>query len=122
MRRVIISIVVMVVFAAFAPHVSAFTPKPQKGQKIERFTGRVTSVNAAEMTMVVESMKTGMTFEIGGAGLKGYKRINNIRTGDHVTVQYIMSQGKATARTITKNKSYRGSSPQDAETKPNDYK
>lgn len=61
--------------------------------------------------MVVESMKAGMTFEIGSAKLNGYRTINNIKEGDHVTVQYVMHQGKATARTITKNKSYRGDEP-----------
>jgi len=121
-RRVIFSIIVMAVFAAFVSHAPALTPKPQKGQKIERFTGRVTSISVAEMTMVVESMKTGMTFEIGGARLKGYKTVNNIRTGDRVTVQYVMSQGKAAARVITKNKSYGGDSPRGTATIPNDHR
>lgn len=31
--------------------------------------------------------------------------------GDRVTVQYVMHQGKATARTVTKNKSYWGNGP-----------
>lgn len=112
MRRVIIPVIVMAVFAVFVSQAPALTPKPQKGQKIERFTGRVTSISLSDLTMVVESMKVGMTFEIGGARLKGYKAVKNIRTGDRVTVQYVMSQGKATARVITKNKSYRGDSPQ----------
>lgn len=114
MRRVIISIIVMAVFAVFVSHAPALTPKPQKGQKIERFTGRVTSISVAEMTMVVESIKAGMSFEIGGARLKGYNTVNNISQGDRVTVQYVMSQGKATARVITKNKPYRRGSPQGA--------
>jgi hypothetical protein len=122
MRKMILSIIVTAVFAAFVSHAPALTPKPQKGQKIERFTGRVTSISVADMTMVVESVKAGMTFEIGGARLKGYKTVNNIRTGDRVTVQYVMSQGKATARVITKNKSYRGDSPQGAATIPNEHK
>ena len=108
MRRVIIPVIVMAVFAVFVSQAPALTPKPQKGQKIERFTGRVTSVNVLGMTMVVESMKAGMTFDIGGAKLTGYKTVDRIREGDRVTVQYLMSQGKAMARTITKNRSYQG--------------
>lgn len=109
-KAVIISIVMVVALFAFASRASALTPKPQKGQKIERFTGRVTSINVSEMTMVVESMKAGMTFEIAGATLKGYKAASSIKAGDRVTVQYVMHQGKATARTITRNKSYQGTS------------
>jgi len=108
MKRVIASILVVVVFLVLVPHVFSLTPKEQPSQKIERFTGRVTSISASDMKMVVESMKAGMTFDIGGARLKGYKTFNNIKEGDRVTVQYVMRQGKATARTITKNKSYRG--------------
>jgi translation initiation factor IF-1 len=122
MRKVFISIIVVAVLAAFISHALALTPKPQKGQKIERFTGRVTSISVAEMTMVIESMKAGMSFEIGGARLKGYNTVNNIRPGDRVTVQYVMSQGKATARVIAKNKSYRGDSPQGIATIMNDRK
>lgn len=106
-KKIITSILV-VVFLTLASQVLALTPKAQKGQKIERFTGRVASIDISEMTMVVESRNAGMTFDIGGAKLKGYKTVNNIREGDRVTVQFVMSQGKATARTITKNKSYRG--------------
>ncbi|NLT22106.1 MAG: hypothetical protein GXX82_03580 [Syntrophorhabdus sp.] len=106
MRKVIISLFVVAAFLAVSSQVFALTPKPQKGQKTERFTGRVTSVNVLGMTMVVESMKAGMTFDIGGAKLTGYKTVDRIREGDRVTVQYLMSQGKATARTITKNRSY----------------
>lgn len=108
MRKVVVSLFLVVAFLAVSCQVFALTPEPQKGQKIERFTGRVTSVNVAGMQMVVESMTAGMTFEIGGAKLTGYRTIDGIREGDRVTVQYLMSRGKATARTITKNKSYRG--------------
>jgi len=109
-KKIITSILVVVVFLTLASQVLALTPKPQKGQKIERLTGRVTSIDTSEMTMVVESRNAGMTFDIGGAKLKGYKTVNNIKEGDRVTVQFVMSRGKATARTITKNKSYRGGS------------
>jgi len=107
MRKIVISLFVMAVFVAFVSQVFALTPEPRKGQKMERFTGRVTSVDISDMTMVVESMKAGMTFEIGAARVKGYKTINSVKKGDRVTVQYVMGQGTATARTITKNKPYR---------------
>jgi hypothetical protein len=111
MKRVIASILVVLVFLVLVPYVFSLTAKQQPGQKIERFTGRVASISTPDMKMVVESMKASMTFEIGGARLNGYKTVNNIKEGDRVTVQYVMHQGKATARTITKNKSYRGNGP-----------
>ena len=111
MKRVIASILVVLVFLVLVPYVFSLTAKQQPGQKIERFTGRVASISTPDMKMVVESMKASMTFEIGGARLNGYKTVNNIKEGDRVTVQYVMHQGKATARTITKNKSYLGNGP-----------
>lgn len=95
-KRVIACILVTAVFLILVPHVFSLTAKQQPGQKVERFTGRVISISASDMKMAVESMKAGMTFEIGGARLNGYRTINNIKEGGRVTVQYVMHQGKAT--------------------------
>lgn len=97
--------VVLFLFLAVSP-VFSLTPQPPKSQKIERFTGRVTSANLENSTIVVQSMKAGMTFDVKSAKLKGYKAVANIKEGDRVTVQYVMHEGKATARTVTRNKSY----------------
>jgi hypothetical protein len=78
------------------------TTQPPTSQKIEKFTGRVTSINLEDSTIVVQSAKAGMTFEVKGAKLKGYKMVANIKEGDRVMVQYVMHEGRATARTLTK--------------------
>lgn len=106
MKKAIISVcIVLFLFFVAAPGFS-LTPQPPKSQKIERFTGRVTSVDLEDAAIVVQSMKAGMTFDVKGVKLKGYKAIANIKEGDRVTVQYVMYEGKATARTLTRNKSY----------------
>lgn len=106
MKRAIIAVCI-VLFPFFAVSTGfSLTPQPPKSQKIERFTGRIMSVNLEDSAIVVQSMKAGMTFDVKGAKLKGYKAIANMKEGDRVTVQYVMHEGKATARTVTKNKSY----------------
>ncbi|MCK9227946.1 MAG: hypothetical protein PHT96_04665 [Syntrophorhabdaceae bacterium] len=107
MKKHIVAIsIVWFLFFAVAP-VFSVTPHPPKSQKIERFTGRVTSVNMEDSVLVVQSMKADMTFDLKGARLKGYKTISDIKEGDRVTVQYVMHEGKATVRTLTKNRPYR---------------
>lgn len=106
MKKIIISIsIVLFLLIAVSPGFS-LTPQPPKSQKIERFTGRIASVNLEDSAIVVQSTKSGMTFDMNGVKLKGYKTIANIKEGDRVTIQYVMHEGKATARTLTKNKSY----------------
>lgn len=103
MKKHIVAIsIVWFLFFAVAP-VFSVTPHPP----IERFTGRVTSVNMEDSVLVVQSMKADMTFDLKGARLKGYKTISDIKEGDRVTVQYVMHEGKATVRTLTKNRPYR---------------
>ncbi len=102
MKRAIIAISVFAFVFAFVLTGHSLTPQPPSGQKIEKFTGRVTSVNLEDSTIVVQSAKAGMTFNVKGAKLKGYKMVANIKEGDRVTVQYVMHEGKATARTVTK--------------------
>ncbi len=109
MKKVVLVISILVCLVAFTVDVFPGTPppKPPKVMKVERFTGRVTSVNVSDMAIVAESKKSGMTFEVGAAKFKGYSSIGNIREGDRVTVQYVMKEGKAIARIVQKNKSYR---------------
>jgi hypothetical protein len=107
MKRLVLSICIFVLFFFIASPGSTLTPQPAKGQKIEKFTGRVAAVNLQESTLAVQSTKSGMTFDVKSAKLKGYDAIGNIKEGDRVTVHYVMHEGRATARTLTKNKSYR---------------
>lgn len=103
MKKAIIALCAVVFFLGFAQTGYSLTPQPpSKGQKIEKLTGRVTSVNLEDSTIVVQSAKAGMTFNVKGAKLKGYKMVANIKEGDRVTVQYVMREGKATARTLVK--------------------
>jgi len=102
MKKAIIAICVVAFFFAFVPAAYSLTPQPAKGQKIEKLTGRVASVNLEDSTIVVQSAKAGMTFDVKGTKLKGYKMVANIKEGDRVTVQYVMHEGKATARTLVK--------------------
>ncbi len=102
MKKAIIALCVVAFFLAFVPTGHSLTPRPPKGQKIEKLTGRVISVNLEDSTIVVQSPGAGMTFEVKGAKLKGYKMVANIKVGDRVTVQYVMHEGKATARTVAK--------------------
>ncbi len=108
MKKVLAAVAVLACFIAFTSDTVARTlpPKQTGTAKVERFTGRVISVNAPDMTMVVESKVSGMTFDIGKAKLKGYSSIRSIKEGDRVTVQYVMKEGKAAAKIINKNKSY----------------
>ena len=107
MKRILIVLSILAFLFTFAADVFSLTPdKSKRTVKVERFTGRVTSVNVAERTVVVESAKAGMTFDLGGAKFKGYKTIENIREGDRVTVQYVMKEGRAIARILSRNKSY----------------
>lgn len=106
MKKIIISTsIVLFLLIAVSPGFS-LTPQPPKSQKIQRFAGRVTSVNLEDSVIVVQSTKSGMTFDMNGVKLKGYKTIANIQEGDRVIVQYVMHEGNATARTLIKNKSY----------------
>ena len=107
MRRSVLSICIFVLLFFMASPGSALTAQPAKGQKIEKFTGKVAAVNLQESTLAVQSTKSGMTFDVKNTKLKGYEAIGNIKEGDRVTVHYVMHEGKATARTLTKNKSYR---------------
>jgi len=109
MKKFFVAIFILTCFATFTVDVFPGTPPPKspKTIKVERFTGRVTSVNTSDMAIVVESKKSGMTFEVGAAKFKGCSSIGNIREGDRVTVQYVMKEGKAIARIVQKNKSYR---------------
>ena len=102
MKKAIVAICVVAFLFAFVPTGYSLTPKPATGQKIEKFTGRVTSVNLENSTIVVQSAKAGMTFDVKGTKLKGYKMVANVKEGDRVTVQYVMHEGKATARTLVK--------------------
>lgn len=103
MKKAVIALCVVVLFFAFVQTGYSLTAQPSPtGQKIEKFTGRVTSVNLDDSTIVVQSVKAGMTFEVKGAKLKGYKMVANIKVGDRVTVQYVMHEGRATARTLAK--------------------
>jgi hypothetical protein len=103
MKKAIIALCAVVLFLGFVQTGYSLTPQsPAKGQKIERFTGRVISVSLEDSSIVVQSAKAGMTFDVKGAKLKGYKMIANIKEGDRVTVQYVMHEGKATARTLTR--------------------
>ena len=103
MKKAIIALCAVVFFLGFVQTGYSLTPQsPAKGQKIERFTGRVISVSLEDSSIVVQSAKAGMTFDVKGVKLKGYKMIANIKEGDRVTVQYVMHEGKATARTLTR--------------------
>lgn len=102
MKKAAIAASVFAFVFAFVLTGYSTNPQPPSSQKIEKFTGRVTSVNLEDSTIVVQSAKAGMTFNVKGAKLKGYKMIANIKEGDRVTVQYVMHEGKATARTVTK--------------------
>lgn len=109
MKKALSVIAVLACFIAFSLEATARTlpPKPPGTAKMERFTGRVTSVNASDKSMVVESKSSGVTFDIGSAKLKGFSSVQGIKEGDTVTVQYVMKEGKAIARTVSKNRSYR---------------
>ena len=106
MKKTIISVcIVLFLFIVVSPGFS-LTPQPPKSQKIERFTGRVTSVNLEDAAIVVQSMKTGMTFDVERRKTQRIQGDCEYKEGDRVTVQYVMHEGKATARTLTRNKSY----------------
>lgn len=75
--------------SAREPFGAILTPRPAKGQKIEKFMGRVAAVNPQESTLAVQSIKPGMTFDVKSAKLKGYDAIGNIKEGDRVTVHAI---------------------------------
>lgn len=108
MKKALSFLLILLCFTVFTTEAAARTmaPKPPKAMKVERFTGRVTSVSIPDMTMVAESKKAGMTFDLGAARFKGYHSINNIKEGDRVTVQYVMKEGRAIARVVNKNRSY----------------
>ncbi len=107
MRKSITVICIVFLLCLVSSQGFSLTPQPPKSQKVEKFAGRVTSVNHEDSTIVVQSIKAGMTFDVKSAKLKGYKTVTGIKENDRVTVQYVMHEGKATARTLTKNKSYR---------------
>lgn len=68
--------------------------------------GKVTQISIPASTITVEGKTSGMTFSIIEKTLfHGYTSINDIKTGDAVTVSYLMRHGVATAKKITRIKS-----------------
>jgi hypothetical protein len=73
-------------------------PKP----KAHHYYGTVISMDSAAKLLVVKGKKGEMKFDVADAKWKGYKAMDEVKTGEHVKVKYVEKDGKMMAELVYK--------------------
>ena len=66
------------------------------------FVGVVVSVNTSAMTLVVKGKTVEMTFDVAAAKYATGTKLEELKTGDNVGVEYVVKAGKNVATLIGK--------------------
>jgi len=98
-RVFVVFMAVLIVFVFFT---NALTQTaPPSGPKIERkLSGTVVAVDAASKMLVVKNWRGQTTFNTDGAKLVRRVNLEDIRSGDRITVSYAEEDGRKTAKVL----------------------
>ena len=104
MKRVLIMVVVMAVSILFAPAFlseARHIPSPA-GKSPRAFVGDVVSVDTTAKILVARSKTREMTFDVSSAQYANGTKLEKLKRGDRVSVEYMGKYGKYSAVLVAK--------------------
>jgi hypothetical protein len=108
MKRVVITAIVVVsalllTTAIFAGTKPAEKPAASSAQgKVINFVGVVVAVNTSSMTLVAKGKKAEVTFDVASAKFATGTKLEELKAGESVGVEYVEKDGKNVATLIGK--------------------
>jgi hypothetical protein len=90
---------VALVSAVFAQEKKA--PEAPKSKALHYY-GTVASMDSAAKLLVVKGKKGEVKFDVTDAKWKGYRAMDEVKTGEHVRVKYVEKDGKMMAELVSK--------------------
>jgi hypothetical protein len=104
MKRALLVVLSLLFSAALVTTVFAQEKKAPEASKTKalHYYGTVASMDSAAKLLVVKGKKGEMKFDVAAARWKGYKGMDEVKTGEHVSVKYVEKDGKMMAELVYK--------------------
>jgi hypothetical protein len=104
MKRALWVVLSLLFSAALVTTVFAQEKKAPEASKPKalHYYGTVASMDSAAKLLVVKGKKGEIKFDVAAARWKGYKGMDEVKTGEYVSVRYVEKNGKMMAESVYK--------------------
>lgn len=104
MKKALLVVLSLLFSAALVTTVFAQQKKAPEASKPKalHYYGTVASMDSVAKLLVVKGKKGEMKFDVADAKWKGYKAMDEVKTGERVRVKYVEKDGKMMAELVYK--------------------